>query len=48
MLAAMKGHKDVVLILTEKGANLDLVNGVSIYIHTTSPVKVKIKVSSFV
>ena len=43
MLAAKKGHKDVVLILTQKGANLDLVNRVSVYIHTTSPVKVKIK-----
>ena len=48
MLAAKKGHKDVVLILTQKGANLDLVNRVSVYIHTTSPAKVKIKGSSFV
>ena len=47
MLAAKKGHKDVVLVLTQKGANLDLVNKVSVYIHTASPVKVKIK-SSFV
>ena len=38
MLAAKKGHKDVVLILTQKGVNLDLVNRVSIYICTTSPV----------
>ena len=37
MLAAKKGHKDVVLILTQKGANLDLVNGVSVYVYTTSP-----------
>ena len=37
MLAAEKGHKDVVLILTQKGANLDLVNRVSIYVFTTSP-----------
>ena len=43
MLAAKKGHKDVVLILTQKGANLDLVNKVSVYVPTTSPVKVKIK-----
>ncbi|XP_041346726.1 ankyrin repeat, PH and SEC7 domain containing protein secG-like, partial [Gigantopelta aegis] len=28
MLAAKKGHKDVVLILTQKGANLELVNKV--------------------
>ena len=48
MLAAKKGHKDVVLFLTQKGANLDLVNRVSVYIHTTSPVKVKMKGSSFV
>ena len=37
MLAAKKGHKDVVLILTQKGANLDLVNRVSVYVYTTSP-----------
>ena len=36
MLAAKKGHKDVVLILTQKGANLELVNEVSIYLHVTS------------
>ena len=33
MLAAMNGHKDVVLILTQKGANLDLVNKVSVHVH---------------
>ena len=33
MLAAEKGHKDVVLVLTKKGANLDLVNKVSVYVH---------------
>ena len=33
MLAAQNGHKDVVLILTQKGANLDLVNEVSIRVH---------------
>ena len=38
MLAARKGHKDVVFILTQKGANLDLVNRVSIYVYTTSPI----------
>ena len=32
MLAAEDGHKDVVFILTEKGANLDLVNKVSVYV----------------
>ena len=37
MLAAKKGHKDVVLILTQKGANLDIVNRVSVYVHATSP-----------
>ena len=35
MLAAKKGHKDVVLILTQKGTNLDLVNRVSVYVCTT-------------
>ena len=38
MLATKKGHKDVVLILAQKGANLDLVNKVSVYVCTTSPV----------
>ena len=33
MLAAEKRHKDVVLILTQKGANLDLVNKVSVHAH---------------
>ena len=33
MLAAENGHEDVVLILTLKGANLDLVNEVSIHVH---------------
>ena len=33
MLAAKNGHKDVVAFLTEKRANLDLVNGVSVYVH---------------
>ena len=35
MLAASKGYKDVVLILTQKGANLEVVNEVSSYVHTT-------------
>ena len=33
MLAAENRHKDVVLILTQKGANLDLVNKVSVQAH---------------
>ena len=32
MLAAMNGHKDVVLILTHKKANLDIVNKVSVHV----------------
>ena len=36
MLAANKGYKDVVLILTQKGVNLEVVNKVSIYVHATS------------
>ena len=33
MLATMNGHKDVVLILTHKGANLDIVNKVSVHVY---------------
>ena len=33
MLAAKNGHKDVVFILAEKGANLDLVNRVRVHVH---------------
>ena len=33
MLAAENGHKDVVLTLTQKGADLDLFNEVSINVH---------------
>ena len=33
MLAAGNGHKDVVFILAQKGANLDLVNRVSVPVH---------------
>ena len=33
MLAAKNGHKDVVFILTEKGANLNFVNKVSVQVH---------------
>ena len=43
MLAAKNGHKDVVLILACKGTNLNLVDRVSVYVCTTSPVKIKIK-----
>ena len=32
MLAAKNGHKDVVFILTQKGANLNLVNRVSVHV----------------
>ena len=31
MLAAENGHKDIVLILTQKGVNLGLVNEVSVH-----------------
>ena len=37
ILAAKKGHKDVVLILTQKGANLDLFNRVSIFCVYNKP-----------
>ena len=33
MLAANNEHKDVVLILTHKGANLDVVNNVSVHVY---------------
>ena len=33
MLAARNGHKDVVFILTQKAANLDFVNKVSVHLH---------------
>ena len=33
MLATKNGHKDVVLILAQKGANLDLVNRVSVHVR---------------
>ena len=33
MLAAVNGHKDIVLILTQKGADLSLVNKVSVHVH---------------
>ena len=32
MLAARNGHKDVVLILTQRGASLDLVDSVSVHV----------------
>ena len=32
MLAVMNGHKDVVLLLLQKGANLEHVNNVSVHI----------------
>ena len=33
MLAAINGHKDVVFILTQRAANLDFVNKVSVHVH---------------
>ena len=33
MLAAKNGHKDVVLILTQKGANLNVMNKVSVHVR---------------
>ena len=35
MLAAMRGHKDIVLMLIERGANLNFVNTVSMYLFVT-------------
>ena len=32
MLAVMNGHKDVVLLLLQKGANLEHVNNVSVHV----------------
>ena len=32
MIAIMRGHKDIVLMLIERGANLNLVDKVSIYL----------------
>ena len=36
MLAARNGHKDVIWILIERGANLDLVDSVSVYVYYKS------------
>ena len=33
MLAASNGHKDMILTLIQRGANLDLVNAVSVHVH---------------
>ena len=33
MLAARNGHKDVLLTLIQRGANLDLVNTVSVHLR---------------
>ena len=33
MLAADNGHKDVILILIQRGANLDLVDAVNIHVN---------------
>ena len=32
MIATMRGYKDIVLMLIERGANLNLVNKVSMYL----------------
>ena len=54
MLAAMNGHKDVVLILTQKGAKTNVINKVSVHVHMLydksciSEVKVLLKVALFV
>ena len=32
MIATMRGHRDIVLMLIERGANLNLVDNVSIYL----------------
>ena len=34
MLAAKNGHKDVILTLIQKGANVDSVNAVSVHVQT--------------
>ena len=44
MIAAMNGHKDTILMLIQKGANLNLVNQVSMYLF----VKVKFYYYCFV
>ena len=33
MSAAHNGHKDVILTLIQRGANLDLVKAVSVHLH---------------
>ena len=33
MLAAKNGHKDVILTIIQRGANLDFVDGVSVHVH---------------
>ena len=33
MLAARNGHKDVILTLLQRGANLDLIDSVSVHVH---------------
>ena len=35
MIAIMRGHKDIVLMLIERGANLNLVDKVSMYLFVT-------------
>ena len=33
MLAADNGHKDVISILIQRGANLNVIDSVSLYVH---------------
>ena len=33
MFAAYNGHKDVILTLIQRGANLDFVDAVSVHVH---------------
>ena len=44
MLAADNGHKDLISILIQRGANLDLVDAVSVRVHM---LYYKVQASSF-
>ena len=46
MLAAKEGHEDVVLFLTQKGANLDFVNKVSVNVFVNTLYKSSMKCNS--
>ena len=47
MLAAMNGHKDVVLILTQKGGNPNVVNEVSVYVRMLYDKSCKVKLKCY-